>query len=54
MVKNVVSFIHSFMILMKSVDFRVLRWVCSTGLHSLVLSLGYFVSDGRQVLSGGH
>jgi hypothetical protein len=54
MIKNVVNFIHSFMTLMKNVDFRVLPWGDSTGLHSLVLSLGYFVPNERQVLSGGH
>jgi hypothetical protein len=28
--------------------------MCSTKSHSLVLSLGYLVSNGRRVLSRGH
>ena len=28
-------------------------WVCSTELYSLVCSLEYLVSNGRQVLMGG-
>jgi hypothetical protein len=35
-------------------DFRVLPQVCSTESQSLVLSLGYLVSNGRQVLLEGH
>ena len=34
-------------------DFRVLPWVCSMELRSLVSSLEYLVSNGRQVLLGG-
>ena len=51
--KNVVSFILSFMILMKKVDFRVLPRGVPTERHNLVSSLEYLVSNGRQVLLGG-
>ena len=53
MVKNVVSFILSFMILTKNVDFLALPWVGSIERHDLVHSLGYLVSNGGQVLLEG-
>jgi hypothetical protein len=34
--------------------FEFSHWVCSTESQSLVHSLGYLVSNGRQVLLGGH
>jgi hypothetical protein len=36
------------------VNFRVLPQMCSIESHSIVHSLGYLVSNGRQVLLGGH
>ena len=55
MVKNVVSFIISFMILKEKYGFFEFSLdVCSTEWHNLVHSLGYLVSNGRQVLLGGH
>jgi hypothetical protein len=36
------------------VDFRVLPRVCSTESQNLVHSLAYLMSNGRQVLLGGH
>ena len=54
MVMNVVSFILSFMIRAKKIwIFEFSLRVCSTELHSLVSSLEYLVSNGRQVLLGG-
>jgi hypothetical protein len=48
MIKSVVSFIHLFMILIKNVDFKFSRWVCSMELSDLVCSPRYLVSvDGR-------
>ena len=54
MAKNVVSFILSFVILMKMWIFEFSHWVCSTQQSKLVRSPGYLVSNGRQVLLGGH
>jgi hypothetical protein len=36
------------------VDIQVLSLVCSTESRSLVLSLGYLVSNGRQVRLEGY
>ena len=49
MAKNVVSFILSFMVLTKNVDFELSLWVGSKEQHDLVHSLGYLVSNGGQV-----
>ena len=54
MVKNIVNFILSFMILTKKWIFELSLWVGSTKRHDLVHSLGYLVSNGRLVLLGGH
>ena len=55
MVKNVVSFIFSFRILMEKCGFSSSTLgVCSTERHDLVHSLGYLVSNRRQVLLGGY
>ena len=54
MVKNDVSFILSFVILMKKIwIFGFSLGVCPMELHNLVSSLEYLVSNGRQVLLGG-
>ena len=54
MVKNDVSFILSFVILMgKMWIFGFSPGVCPTELCNLVFSLEYLVSNGRQVLLGG-
>ena len=54
MAKNVVSFILSFMIQTKNVDFRALPMGGFDETHDLVHSLWYLVSNGGQVLLGGH
>ena len=54
MVKNDVSFILSFVILMaKMWIFRFSPGVCRTKPSNLVFSLGCLVSNGRQALLGG-
>ena len=54
MVNNDVSFILSFVILMKKYRFLgSLLGVCSTKLRNLVFFLEYLVSNRRQVLLGG-
>ena len=54
MVKNVVSFILSFVILMaKTWIFWFSPGVCPTKPSNLVFSLGCLVSNGRQALLGG-
>ena len=54
MINNDVSFILSFVILMEKCGFfGSPLGVCSTELRNLVSSLGYLVSNGRQVLMGG-
>ena len=55
MVKNVVSFILSFMILMEKIwIFEFSLGVCSTEQHDLVHSLRYLVSNGGQVPLRGY
>ena len=54
MVKNNVSFILSFVILMEKCGLlRFSLGVCLMELRNLVSSLEYLVSNGRQVLLGG-
>ena len=54
MVKNDVSFILSFVILMaKMWIFRLSPGVCPMELSNLVFSLGCLVSNGRRALLGG-
>ena len=54
MVKNDVSFVLSFVILMaKMWIFGFSPRVCPTGPSNLVFSLGCLVSDGRRALLGG-
>ena len=54
MVKNDVSFILSFVILMEKIwIFGFSLGVCSTGTRNLVSSLEYLVSNGRRALLGG-
>ena len=54
MVKNDVSFILSFVILMEKMWIFVFSpGVCPTKLFNLVFSLRYLVSNGRRVLLGG-
>ena len=54
MVKNDVSFIISFVILMAKIwIFGFSLGVCPMEPSNLVFSLGYLVSNGRQVLLGG-
>ena len=54
MVKNVVSFILSFVILMAKIwIIGFSPGVCPTGPCNLVFSLGCLVSNGRRALLGG-
>ena len=54
MVKNDVSFIPSFVILMEKCEFFLFSpRVCPTEPCNLVSSLEYLVSNGRRVLLGG-
>ena len=54
MVKNVVSFVLSFVILMaKMWIFGFSLGVCPTEPRNLVSSLKYLMSNGRRVLMGG-
>jgi len=54
MVKNDVSFILSFVILMAKIwIFGFSHGVCPTELSNLVFSFGCLVSNGRQALLGG-
>ena len=48
MTKNVVSFIHTFMVLMKNVDFWVLPWDVLNRYIWFTSLLGCLVSNGRQ------
>jgi hypothetical protein len=52
--KNVVSYIISFIILLKMWIFEFSLWVGSTELQGLVYSLVYLVSSRRQVLLEVH
>ena len=54
MAKNVVTFTLSFMILTKMWIFELSLWVGSMERHDLVHSLGYLVSNGRQILLRGY
>ena len=54
MVKNDVSFILSFVILMAKIwIFGLSPGVCPTKLSNLVFSFGWLVSNGRHALLGG-